>query len=267
MTAENSNTDPSNRVMVDETNNFSSNSSAAIDFNDFIQTAVTNNYISRRAILDDSKSVEMKGRSIIYPEAHLRSNIRIGRYCQIQSRTILQPPAPKSLPACRTENNKDDSTNATTRNKMMTIGSHTMIGQNCMIEAAAIGSNCSIGDHVRIGANVIVKDNCIIASYTNIPPNTNIPPFTRCYCTQTPEIPNGNQYETLVPDGEGIEETNTLKSSPSSHIFGVKSQQQRRIRLITTSLPPAIVVELQENAVASFHAFVTEFRKNEIKST
>jgi dynactin 5 len=265
MTAENASTDPSNKDLVDETSKETISCSAAIDSNEFIQTAVTNNYISRRAILDDSKSVEMKGRSIIYPEVHLRNSVRIGRYCHIQARTILQPPAPKSRPIGNAEL-KDNNTNATNENKSMTIGSHTMIGQNCMIEAAAIGSNCYIGDHVRIGANATIKDNCIIASYADIPPNTNIPPFTRCHSMRTSDVPNQNPSETPVPDGNGIDNISSLESTPAASIRGDKLRRRRNIRLIMTSLPPAIVVELQERAIASFHAFVTEFRKNEIMS-
>jgi dynactin-5 len=231
--------------------------SAAIECNDYIQTAITNNYISRRAILDDSKSVEMKGRSIIYPHAHLRNSVRIGRYCQIQAHTILQPPLPTSHPG-RAAANEDSSSANTVRNQSMTIGSHTMIGQHCMIEASAIGSNCYIGDYVHIGSNVTIKDNCIIASYTEIPPNTNIPPFTRCHSTHTPDIPNENE--------NGIENMDSLDNSPKLRPPSDKSRQRRNIRLITTSLPPAIVVELQERAVTSFQTFVTEFRRNEIIS-
>ena len=73
--------------------------------------------------------------------------VRIGRYCEINTRTALEPP-PHPLD--------------TSKWIPLVIGSHTHIGTNCEIQAVAIGSMVWIGHGVRLGPRVIVKDNCIV---------------------------------------------------------------------------------------------------------
>jgi dynactin 5 len=90
----------------------------------------THNYVSRKAVIDGARQVEIKGRSILHDGVQVRGDlqiVRIGRYCEIGPSTILQPPVNviqkrgKFVP--------------------MVIGSHTHIGENCDIRASAIGSS------------------------------------------------------------------------------------------------------------------------------
>jgi carbonic anhydrase/acetyltransferase-like protein (isoleucine patch superfamily) len=253
--------------------------------NDYIQTTLTHNYISRRAMIDNSKHVEMKGRSIIYPDVHIRNNmkhhhctiIRIGRYCHIQSNTVIyqHPPPrrvqPRGMDDDDDENDNDDhddddldttttaittntTTNTSRRRISMTIGSHTMIGSHCRIAiTAAIGSNCSIGDYVTIGHHVSIKDNCRIAPHTEIPAHTNIPPFTRCF------HPPVTQIRTLPV----VNNTTSRRIDAADTPVEWNGTARRQIRLLTEPLPPAIAVELQECAEQAFHNFVTEFKMRE----
>ena len=90
--------------------------------------------------------------------------VRIGRYCEINTRTALEPP-PHPLD--------------TSKWIPLVIGSHTHIGTNCEIQAVAIGSMVWIGNGVRLGPRVIVKDNCIIEDGVHLGADTVVPPFTR----------------------------------------------------------------------------------------
>jgi carbonic anhydrase/acetyltransferase-like protein (isoleucine patch superfamily) len=95
----------------------------------YIKTT-THNYVSRKAVIDGAKQVEIKGRSILHDGVHVRGDlqiVRIGRYCEIGLSTILQPPV-----------------NAIQRKGKyipMVIGSHTHIGESCEIRSSAIGSS------------------------------------------------------------------------------------------------------------------------------
>jgi dynactin-5 len=132
----------------------------------FIKTT-THNYVSRKATIDGAKQVEIKGRSIIQDEVHVRGDlaiVRIGRYCVFEEGSLLEPPI-------HPFNNS--------KNIPVVIGSHTHIGSKCEIRAAAIGSMVWIGDNVKIGNRCIIKDNCIIESGISIGDDTIIPPFTR----------------------------------------------------------------------------------------
>lgn len=94
----------------------------------YIKTT-THNYVSRKAVIDGAKQVEIKGRSILQEGVRVRGDlqiVRIGRYCEVGSSTVLEPPpnpyqTEKFIP--------------------MVIGSHTHIGRDCDIRAAAIGSS------------------------------------------------------------------------------------------------------------------------------
>jgi dynactin-5 len=94
----------------------------------YIKTT-THNYVSRNATIDGAKQVEIKGRSILHEGVKVRGDlqiVRIGRYCEIGSSTILEPPTSpfqkeKYIP--------------------MVVGSHSHIGKECKISAAAIGSS------------------------------------------------------------------------------------------------------------------------------
>ena len=130
--------------------------------------------VSRKSFIHGARHVEMKGKSIIHPGAHIRGDfhtVRIGRYCQIGENTILRPPS------YQVSLNPDEE--EPIKFLPLTIGSHTRIGKNCVIEAAAIGSSVTMGDNCVISKRVIIKDCCYIAPGTVIAPDTVIPPFSR----------------------------------------------------------------------------------------
>ena len=109
-----------------------SSEAAAVDTDDseddYIKTT-THNYVSRKAIIDGAKRVEIKGRSILHKGVRVRGDlqiVKIGRYCEIGESTSLEPP---TYPY---EKNK---------RVPMIIGSHTHIGKDCVIQGAAIGSS------------------------------------------------------------------------------------------------------------------------------
>ena len=132
----------------------------------YIKTT-THNYVSRKAIIDGAKQVEIKGRSILQEKVHVRGDlaiVRIGRYCEIDTSTSLEPP---THPLNQS------------KNIPMVIGSHTHIGSDCQIRAAAVGSMVWIGDNVTLGKRCIIKDNVVIESGTILGDDTVVPPFTR----------------------------------------------------------------------------------------
>lgn len=101
---------------------------AAIADDDYIKT-MTHNFVSRKAVIEGAKRVEIKGRSILHRGVMVRGDlqiVKIGRYCEIGASTSLEPP----------ENpfQKD-------KRVPMIIGSHTHIGKECSIRGAAIGSS------------------------------------------------------------------------------------------------------------------------------
>ena len=145
----------------------SSSSSLAVskDDDEYIQTT-THNYVSRQAVIEGARQVELKGRGIIERGCHLDGRqawIRIQRYTHLQANTRITPP---TLPG-------------STKHVPVSIGSHTMLGHDCQIEAAAIGSHCWIGNHVKLGKRVIIKDCCIVADHVVLGDDTVIAPFTR----------------------------------------------------------------------------------------
>lgn len=132
----------------------------------YIKTT-THNYVSRKATINGAKQVEIKGRSILQDGVIVRGDlaiVRIGRYCEIDTNTLLEPPGHPLK---------------TSKNIPLVIGSHTHIGSNCEIRAAAVGSMVWIGDDVKLGKRCIIKDNVVIESGTVLGDDTVIPPFTR----------------------------------------------------------------------------------------
>jgi dynactin-5 len=136
----------------------------------YIQTS-TGNWVSRRAVIENARHVELKGRSIVHADSQFKAAdsptgwIRTGRYCHVGAGTIIQP---ANLPP----HHRD-------QHVPVTIGSHTIIRKNCHLQAAAVGSYCWIGCSVVLGPRVIIKDCCVIADNVTIPADTVIPPFTR----------------------------------------------------------------------------------------
>jgi dynactin-5 len=131
----------------------------------YIKTT-THNYVSRKAKIEGAKQVELKGRSILQEFVTVRGDlaiVRIGRYCEIDTHTTLEPPV-----------------HPLTKNRIpMVIGSHTHIGKNCQIHAAAVGSMVWVGDNVKLGKRCIIKDNCVIESGVVLGDDTVVPPFSR----------------------------------------------------------------------------------------
>ncbi len=120
----------------------------------------------------------MKGKSIIYPNAHIRgdmTSIRIGRYCSIGENTIIRPPSYQAS-LNKKGHNRDENP---IQFLPSLIGNHTRIGNNCVIESASIGSCVYIANNVVISKRVIVKDCCYIEEGTVIAPDMVIPPFSR----------------------------------------------------------------------------------------
>lgn len=155
--------DDENNVTINETKETESASS-------YIQTS-TGNWVSRRAVIENARHVELKGRSIVHADSQFKAAdsptgwIRTGRYCHVGAGTIIQP-------AVLPPHHRD-------QHVPVTIGSHTIIRKNCHLQAAAVGSYCWIGCSVVLGPRVIVKDCCVIADNVTIPADTVIPPFTR----------------------------------------------------------------------------------------
>jgi dynactin 5 len=178
----------------------------------YIQTT-TNNYVSRKAFIDGSKHVELKGRSVVSDGVRIHGDlglVRIGRYCHIHSNTTLQPP-----PLPGQEENKFVP---------VTVGSHTVIGKDCVLEAAAIGSLCWIGDGVKIGQRCILKDCCVVADGTVIPADTVIPPFTRVFSSA-----NGRLVTTELPPSVAVElQERALESYQEFAAMQRRQQQPKR---------------------------------------
>lgn len=218
------------------------------DNDDYIVT-ISQNYVSRRAQLEGSHQVEIKGKTVVMDGVRIAGDVapvRLGRYCFVHSNTAVIPP---TMPFGRTKTNtkttNNDTANATPaaggNGIPVTIGSHSTIGRECRIHAAAIGSFCWIGDNVTIGERCIVKDCCVIANGTIVPADTVLPPFTRASMTAPP--PEDEEKEEDYKEG-------SLSTTTS------RQQQHERRRLVTHPLPPAAAVELQERAVELFQTFV-----------
>jgi dynactin-5 len=138
---------------------------------EYIKTT-THNYISRKAVIEGPRQVEVKGRSILHEAVKIRGDlgiVRIGRYVWIERDTVLEP-APLMI-----------TSSSNTKRVPMMIGNHTWIGANCQVEAAAIGSMVSIGNDVKIGKRCIIKDCCVIDSNVVLGDDTVVPPFTRVF--------------------------------------------------------------------------------------
>jgi dynactin-5 len=197
----------------------------------YIQTS-TGNWVSRRAVIENARHVELKGRSIVHANTQFKATdsptgwIRTGRYCHVGAGTTIQPAV---LPAHhrqqnRTQQHAADGTEKDTdtdQHVPVTIGSHTIIRENCRLQAAAVGSYCWIGCSVVLGSRVIVKDCCVIADNVTIPADTVIPPFTRV----------------------------TLAAAGSS------SDKQPTSRLVFRELPPSTAHELQEQSMELYQNF------------
>jgi dynactin-5 len=194
----------------------------------YIQTS-TGNWVSRRAVIENARHVELKGRSIVHADSQFKAEdsptgwIRTGRYCHVGAGTVIQPAV---LPAHqRQQSRRQQAADGTDvdQHVPVTIGSHTIIQENCHLQAAAVGSYCWIGKSVVLGPRVIVKDCCVIADNVTIPADTVIPPFTRV---------------TVAATGSSSD-----NKRPTS-------------RLVYRELPPSTAHELQEQSMELYQNFV-----------
>jgi carbonic anhydrase/acetyltransferase-like protein (isoleucine patch superfamily) len=257
----------------------------------YINTTMTQNYIASSVRISHPKLCEIKGRSILHENVQIIQNhsssdsqsddttgipIRIGRYCHIQSNTILQSTTSDSNIPIRyfgiddddddaaaaaaaaagyenkVQNVNDSSSNpdanrpvgtVVTATATSTIGSYTMIGHNCIISInhLTIGNQVLIGDHVTIGNNVTIKDNCIIESCTMIPPYTIIPPFTYCY--------NSNHSKKNVKASHDVETTQESDRSSRRHV---------RLVMDVAALPPSMTPVRQELAMMTYNTLARQ---------
>ena len=254
----------------------------------YINTTMTQNYIASSVRISHPKLCEIKGRSILHDNVQIIQNhsssdtgsqsddttgipIRIGRYCHIQSNTILQSTTSDSNTPIRyfgidddddaaaaagyenkVQNVNDSSSNpdasrpvgtVVTATATSTIGSYTMIGHNCIISInhLTIGNQVLIGDHVTIGNNVTIKDNCIIESCTMIPPYTIIPPFTYCY--------NSNHSKNNAKASHDIATTQESDRSSRRHV---------RLVMNVAALPPSMTPVRQELAMTTYNTLARQ---------
>jgi dynactin-5 len=205
----------------------------------YIQTS-TGNWVSRRAVIEHARHVELKGRSVVHADSKFKAAdaptgwIRAGRYVHVGAGTTIQPallPAHHQQSRRQQRTNDTDAADTADQNVYVpvTIGSHTIIRKNCYLQAAAVGSYCWIGRSVVLGPRVIIKDCCVIADNVTIPADTIIPPFTRV------------TVEAIA-----------AASSPSSP----SSDKQPSSRLVCRELPPSTAQELQEQSMELYQNFV-----------
>jgi dynactin 5 len=231
----------------------------------YIQTAMTGSFVSRNGtVIDGPGQVELNGRCVLHGGVRIRGDlarIRIGRYCTVRDNTTLQPPpvvpAPVSEPpaAAAGGGGGDTATTKTTPSSStiggscipMSIGSYTIIGQDCRILAASIGSMCQIGNGCILGPRCIIKDCCVLPDNTTIPADVVIPPFTRV--TSSSFSSSASSSSAVATSSGGI----TAAVEDMDGRF-----HRRRNRIITTELPPAVSVILQEQAVERYDAFLEE---------
>lgn len=117
-------------TMADNNDNKNDDNNDNDDTDDTYIKTTAHNYVSRRAIIDGAKQVEIRGRSIIHEKVKVRGDlsiIKIGRYVEIGPSTLLEP--------------SQNPFNQDNKYIPMIIGSHTHIGKECTIQAAAIGSS------------------------------------------------------------------------------------------------------------------------------
>ena len=161
---------------------------------DYIVTS-TGNIISRKATICKPQSVEIPaGRCIICPEVIIRGDlaaVQLNKYCLVGARTVLHPSYTTSTSA--------------TGSKVLkfipqTIGSHTMIGEDCVIEAAVIGTGCVIGNDCVISRRCVLKDYVNVLPGSVVPPDMVIPPF--CIVSGNPARIVGEMPESTSTIGQ-----------------------------------------------------------------
>ncbi|CBQ70977.1 probable dynactin Arp1 p25 subunit RO12 [Sporisorium reilianum SRZ2] len=158
--------------------------------NEYIQTALTGNKVSRKATILGSQNIILGGKCIIQHGTIIRGDLKritspsaasssaaggqsqptqsvaifIGRYCILAESSVIRPPY--------------KTYKGVFSYYPMKIGDHVSVGANTVLEAASVGSHVEIGANCLIGRFVIIKDCARILDGSVVAPNTVIPSFS-----------------------------------------------------------------------------------------
>ncbi|KAL7641047.1 UNVERIFIED_CONTAM: hypothetical protein RMT77_008184 [Armadillidium vulgare] len=150
----------------------------------YIETA-TGNRVCRASVLCGSQNIVLNGKVIVHSGVVVRgdlANVRVGRYCVINSKAVIRPPFKKFSKGVAFF--------------PLHIGDHVYIGEGSVVNAATLGSYVYIGKNCVIGRRCILKDCCMIADNSVLPPETVVPPFaiySGSPATHTGELPEATQ--------------------------------------------------------------------------
>ncbi len=134
---------------------------------EYIRTTGSN-YVSREARVLGAQNVNLKGRCIVFPHAVLRGEmapLRVGRYCIVSSKAVLQPGYSVMDGVCRF--------------KPLVVGSYTVIDKWAIVSAASVGAYVRVGEGCVLCSGCVIKDNCVIEPGTVVPEGMVVPPFSR----------------------------------------------------------------------------------------
>ncbi|ETS60769.1 hypothetical protein PaG_04677 [Moesziomyces aphidis] len=160
---------------------------AAYSPNEYIQTALTGNKVSRKATILGSQNIILGGKCIIQHGAIIRGDLRrivasstssstgsgqqtqsvaifIGRYCLLAESSVIRPPY--------------KTYKGVFSYYPMKVGDHVSVGANTVLEAASVGSHVEIGANCIVGRFVIIKDCARILDGSVVAPNTVVPSFS-----------------------------------------------------------------------------------------
>ncbi|KIS69724.1 putative dynactin Arp1 p25 subunit RO12 [Mycosarcoma maydis] len=157
--------------------------------NEYVQTALTGNKVSRKATILGSQNIILGGKCIIQHGAIIRGDLKrispsstsstavgsqtqpaqsvaifIGRYCILAESSVIRPPY-KTYKGIFSY-------------YPMKMGDHVSVGANTVLEAASVGSHVEIGANCLVGRFVIIKDCARILDGSVVAPNTVIPSFS-----------------------------------------------------------------------------------------
>ncbi|SNX83613.1 probable dynactin Arp1 p25 subunit RO12 [Melanopsichium pennsylvanicum] len=156
--------------------------------NEYVQTALTGNRVSRKATILGSQNIILGGKCIIQHGAIIRGDLKritpsshasgtanqlqpiqsvavyIGRYCLLAESTVIRPPY-KTYKGIFSY-------------YPMKVSDHVSVGANTVLEAASVGSHVEIGANCLVGRFVIIKDCARILDGSVVAPNTVIPSFS-----------------------------------------------------------------------------------------
>nr|CDI56359.1 probable dynactin Arp1 p25 subunit RO12 [Melanopsichium pennsylvanicum 4] len=129
--------------------------------NEYVQTALTGNRVSRKATILGSQNIILGGKCIIQHGAIIRGDLKRITPSSHASGTAnqLQPIHIFSY-------------------YPMKVSDHVSVGANTVLEAASVGSHVEIGANCLVGRFVIIKDCARILDGSVVAPNTVIPSFS-----------------------------------------------------------------------------------------